>query len=96
MVLGQSTENRIFTTLNNGTSNMHSVVDGLAVISCGAAAQVTVSNSVSFEVSEVPGTVTPRTYEIYWRTTSGTAYMGDNGSTQFHAPTILVIEEISA
>lgn len=98
LVVGHTTASAVLgLTLHDGTSTVHNAgVDGLASFTSANSGQTTVVQTVSFAFVDSPGTVTPKTYTLYGKTSSGTMYIGTNGVSSVDSPVLITIEEIIA
>lgn len=84
-------------TINDGSSDLHPAgVNGLTAAACPNNGQLTQTRQVSLEFEDSPSSVTPKTYDLHWRTSAGTLYLGRYGNgTTIDMPTIFVLEEIA-
>lgn len=67
-------------------------VNGMYEIVCNSSALIW---TVAFEFVHSPGSTTPLTYRLYYKSNSGTNYLGRRGAdTLIDCPTIMTIEEL--
>lgn len=81
----------IFTLFRGATDLTPGGVSGLAGETIDSA---NYRRQITFEFVDSPGSVTPGTYKLYWKTNSGTAYLNQSQDGSQTAVSTMVIEEI--
>ena len=50
---------------------------------------------ISFLIEDAPGDLSSHTYEIRWKTSASTAYLGRDGGATYDVPNVMTLEEVS-